>query len=476
MAHPPLYYLLLRAILSVSSTLWSARAISLVSGVACIPLTFVCARRMGLQRAVALVGGVTWTLAPAAVATSIVTRGYALSSALFLAAFAAYLPSLRAPDEKRSLIGTGVLALAAMWTEYCALFAVVAMLGVPIVAALARRDLAFARRLVRASWRLWAALFLGLVALIVYNRWSVQLAHYGHVKAFFPDGGPLWRFLLRGLGRDLRLLLALPFGDGALYPLGAASWIALLFAAYRALRGGGDLAAGAPAVALLGTTLTVFALSLKELYPFGGHMRHQFVLFPLLVLSLLVAVERGVEAVAKLRPAAIAIVFAATVVWGWSALGRPLDEDFGWDARWLNDAQLVQRTAGATPIWAPTYSAYVLAGSLPGSRWTAEADCGEGCLRYRVEPAGISVLKDAKFDVPLVPDAALVDSLRVRLCSGVPAIWYYRVPSGPDPAPPSPETLAAAWAPLRFGPPVPLEAGALYRLSAPPVACGRVSP
>jgi hypothetical protein len=474
MAHPPFYYLWLRAILSVTNSLWSARALSLVSGVACIPLSYLCARRMGLSRAVALLGGLLWAIAPAAVAISIVTRAYSSSTALFLAAFACWLPSLRAPGEARPLAATALFSLLAMFTEYCALFAVVGMLAPPLCAALARRDRELARRIVRTSWRLWATLLLGLVVLIVYNRWSVQLAHYGHVKSFLPDDdGPLWRFFLRGESGDLRLLLSLPLGDGALAALSIAGTLALAWACWRALRRGGDLRRGAAPIALVFTTLIIFLLSLKGLYPFGGHMRHQFVLFPLLVLCLLSAVDAGLDALPKLRPVATALAFAAVAFWGWRALARPLAEDFGWDPRLYDDAQIVQRTAGATPVYAPTYTVYVLAGSLPGARWTAEGECGDDCMRYRVEPAGITVLKDAKFDVPMVPDAAFVDSLRARMCAGAPDVWFYRVPSGSDPAPPSQETLAAALRPLVLGPSVPLAAGALYRLSAPASACAR---
>jgi hypothetical protein len=293
------------------------------------------------------------------------------------------------------------------------------------------------------------------------------------VKNFLPDDGPLWRFFLRGASGDLRFLLSLPLGEGALAALAIAGTLALLWASLRALRRGGDLARGAAPIALVVTTLITFALALKGLYPFGGHMRHQFVLFPLLVLSLLSAVDAGLDALPKLRPAATALVFAAVAAWGWTALARPLAEDFGWDPHLLDDAQIVQRTAGATPVYTPAYTAYVLAGSLPGARWTADGDCGADCMRYRVEPAGLTVLKDAKFDVPIVPDAEFVELLRARMCAGAPDVWFYRVPSGPDPAAPSEDTLAAALRPLVLGPSLPLQAGALHRLSAPASACAR---
>jgi len=123
-AHPPLYYLLLRAMGVVTWDFVVFRGFSLVAGLAAIVSVWAVARKLtgpGQVGAVACaVAGLLMVLAPGAVEQSQVMRPYMLQAALLGGALYALLRYL---DQGRGLVAYLALVLLALLTHYSSVLA-----------------------------------------------------------------------------------------------------------------------------------------------------------------------------------------------------------------------------------------------------------------------------------------------------------------------------------------------------------------
>jgi hypothetical protein len=166
--HPPLWFWLLH-LWGTDSVLW-ARGLNVAIGTLNVPLVWVLMRRPLGERA-ALMGAALLAIHPVSVYHSQELRMYALEMLLITLVLAAALPCVRDRSVHAGRwIALGLLAWAALWTQYIAL---AAASGVWAGMAFARR-----RRL-DSRWICGWALS-GLMAVLSASPW-VLLSDWGHV-------------------------------------------------------------------------------------------------------------------------------------------------------------------------------------------------------------------------------------------------------------------------------------------------------
>ena len=154
-AHPPLYYMILRAVGFLTTDFFWFRALSWMCGAGAVFALWECGREIAwkdpVRRTVTgLVAAALLVPSPSAVILSQVMRPYMLQLALVAGALALLLRYGRAP-ERRTLLGYVVLLALALLTHYSSVLALGALGGVAFYLILsagmareARRDLALA--------------------------------------------------------------------------------------------------------------------------------------------------------------------------------------------------------------------------------------------------------------------------------------------------------------------------------------------
>ncbi len=321
-SHPPLSYVILRWLVPLhGAELWP-RLPSIVPGLGSIVLAYLAARELGMGRPARLVVAVMFALASTPVSIALTVRAYSLATMLTLAAFVSVLRILR--DHRRTgpreRWGFVVAAVLASWTEYSAVLTVLAMAAALAIHALRDRELRMAavRGAARpSSWGPPLLLALGLVGVDRWLRWTHGRGQVGHVIDCFPaPGESLPGFALRGVTSTLDFFAPLGLASGRVpgLAIGLAA-AAMLWLVVRYLRPGSPAdgaRASVPAIIALVWT-AIFVLAHDGVYPFGGRMRHQFVLFPFFAFALALVVD---DALARLRrPPARALVALILAVW-----------------------------------------------------------------------------------------------------------------------------------------------------------------
>ncbi len=411
-AHPPLAMLVLRVIAWVNESAAASRLLGFLPAMGSLVLFYLCARRLKLAPELGLLAVLLAALSPAHAMISVSTRGYALAMAWELAAFAALLRWIDQPEGRRVPARALLYLSLAMWTAYNAIFVAAAFAPVWW---LARRIHPAGDRARRKDLRDGGLFALSAVALVAYLISTIGLGNFGHTDPFLPAGEPRWQFALLGLARDLHLLAAVPLSRWLAAAVVLVLVVALVRLQRRLPRTTDELLAVAPALMLGQVLLLLLVAALLGRYPFGGAMRHQFVLFPFLVLTV-------VQLLARVGPRWLAVAYAGAVVWGVFALRAPLPEETVWHAAWAEDAAATRRQLGQSCLYLPVYSTYGFYGALPSSRWRAVDSCGPRCVRFVVEDqhGSFTVLKDsATWEVGDPPDAAFAARLAQvsRACS-----------------------------------------------------------
>jgi 4-amino-4-deoxy-L-arabinose transferase-like glycosyltransferase len=132
---PPLYYVLTWLIERFGDSVVGLRLVSLLAGVAAVPLTYELGR-VTVGRRAAVVGAAVMAFSPYLIFYSTEARAYALLMVLLLACSVALLRALESGD-RRWWAAYAVLSCAAMYTHYIAAFL---LLGQLIWAGLTHRD------------------------------------------------------------------------------------------------------------------------------------------------------------------------------------------------------------------------------------------------------------------------------------------------------------------------------------------------
>jgi hypothetical protein len=456
-AHPPLCILLLRAIGWVTGSAIAARTVAVVPGVVSLAWWFVAARRVGLCAPMALAGTLLLALLPAHAQVSTSVRGYALAMMFQVAAFAELVRWIEAPRGRR-VPGRALAWLAlGMWSEYCTVF-VAAAFGVVWLFALRLHPPGDQRRADVRDALLFGASTLGLA---LYLWWGVGATNFGHTDRFLPAGEPLWRFLADAWARDLHLLLGVPESRVlAILTLVGLGWL------MRPPRTREELLKSAPSLVLGVMVILLMLASLTRRYPFGGTMRHQVMLLPLMALVIVQSIDRARRAM----PSALVVsaTFVIALGWGVWSLRHPFPDDNLSNGAWAEDTASVRREVGGGCVYLPVYGVYAFYGGLGVSRWSAESSCGPRCTQFIVEHQGkrFIALRDGAVWEPYDPSAAAFAERLRQVSRAAPRcggeLWLYAL-EHPTVAP-----EIATFVKRR----VTLTAGELWQLVPDPVARG----
>ena len=374
--HPFLYYLLLRPFAYLGTEPFYLRLLSIIPSVLSIPLLFALLRQLRIARPVALTAALVLASSWSFLHLGTTIRSYSLAVFLLLGAlwfWTRMLPGGR-PSRFTAVMSLGLFS-AAFWCLYSAGFATTAIFGATLLAMAVNAD---TRRALIGTWRQhsgwpeWLAFFVAHIAAVLWfkvgwlNHVGTSAPVYLEQFTLSADQGVI-EFLIGAMRAEMDLLtplfhtrnFQLPIwaqDAGALLVLGTASWLSLHHLRQRQVA----LAVVAMTPLLMMAILMVLALGGK--YPFGGELRHQYVLFPFLLLLLPLAMnvlwQRLPNAALKGTAMAIVLAVAATTsVRAYQDHGGITEARSGINF-WQDEFDHVFATASEAPVFIPGFPFY----------------------------------------------------------------------------------------------------------------------
>lgn len=325
-AHPPLFYLLLRGMGSVSMDIAWLRLPSLVAGLLAIWGVFLIGRRFGGELA-GLLAAFAMVWMPELVLQSQIMRPYVMQGCMLIYALWFLLRYL---DHRRSrdlLLYTLLISLAAL-THYSS-FIALGGIGIALCCQALRRQLARTQVFALAAVHL-APFCIGL-ALYYFHLEPHVIGGNVQVEAQ-GEAGWLSPYFVSSLGdvwQGLFGVMGLLFGHALAGPAGLLFFAALIGIAFAKPLQSSDLllplALGVLACALL--------FSFMRQYAFGAS-RHSLYLAPFIVLVLATALGR------MLRSGSVPALVTTALVLFLMPLGSPLTSLLGVEERPVNPEQL----------------------------------------------------------------------------------------------------------------------------------------
>jgi hypothetical protein len=318
-AHPPLFYLCLKAAIALFGS--NALAYRVVSILATLGSAWLVGRivqgitsRPWLPPLAACVFGLALTT----VSVGLDVRAYALGAFFLLWASLAYVDlvdqAFSGPVQS-ARIQFGLMTTLALITHYEAAFFLVATLAVPVVLAIANRD--YRQRLVggmRTS-RMANTVMFGIPVVVLTSGYFFQMRFWdqytAHLPSFLFTGGSesAAAFVLRNTKALFELFLPAPtyaqfastlvvsgprlttttFGALLAFIMAAVAWLMFRLLMKRGTR---SIVSSVPLVLLLVMLVLVISAALLRAYPYGGELRHQFFLFPFVVIVLTLWIDQ----------------------------------------------------------------------------------------------------------------------------------------------------------------------------------------
>jgi len=320
-AHPPLYYLVLRLTLWVGKSLLAYRAVTIVCGLASIAVMGrIASKTMRFALTPALVA-LAYGLALPTIVMSCEVRSYMLCSLFLMVAYAFFLDMIEHPGPAESLRPRVYFALfvaLACPADYYAVFFLAATLGIALVLPILRRK--------EPLWKAWAreiATFtpaFGVMVWLYFWHFRKNPVAQAHMLTYYYDSTgqeSLGDFLLRNLQNTFDLFSPWPITDltaflavsgGLLAVVCGTLWMA------RRLWKRKNLAVTVTVVATVLMLIEIMVASLVRVYPFGGFLRQQFILFPFLILCAFFLVDGLAAAIPRRAAYAMAGVLSLGIV------------------------------------------------------------------------------------------------------------------------------------------------------------------
>ena len=302
-AHPPLYYLIMRAFIQLGPDPIYARMPTILATIITVPLLFALLRKIRIRTPVALVTTIILAASFPFLDLGVTTRSYSLAILLMLVAIWFWVGMIPGSKKDHPSRGAAVGSLAffalAFSILYATLFATTALFGSALLLmAIDSR----ARKQIYQAWirhSRWPEWLLFILAHLLLLGWFMigWGAHIGaevpsHVVQFsLQPGQSVLQFLHHALHLELALfapgsgLSETVLDLGLLAILLVAVWVTVVN-----LRKQNYIRAILALTPLL-LTVILAILGITGKYPFGGIMRHQYVLFPLLVILLGLALD-----------------------------------------------------------------------------------------------------------------------------------------------------------------------------------------
>ena len=303
-AHPPLFFLLLKAVMHLGRTPLIYRSISLVSGIVSVFAVGWIARKVVISYQWAWTAAIAYGLSLPAIIISDDVRSYMLSAMLILLSFSCLLELLTVPRPGSNFklraafarAGFAFAAILACLAHYYAFYYSGAA-AVLLFAGTALRKY----RGERASWAADAATVfpvLGVIALLYETHAGVKAAIQGHLLPYYYDPAgteSISLFLVRNFRNLLNLFLPYQVsGNPAtvvifVLAVGVGATLLARFARNR------DAVARRGSWTILITAIMLAGIAISAVagkYPFGGELRQQFLLFPFFVLCAAILADR----------------------------------------------------------------------------------------------------------------------------------------------------------------------------------------
>jgi len=300
--HPPMYYLLLRPFFHIGRDPVYARLLTMAVTVLSVPLLYALLRKLRIAVPITLVTVIVLASSVSFLHLGVTIRQYSVTVFILLAAlwfWASMLPISSSQPRRRYAVASLLLFSFAFTNLYAAMFATAALFGSMIVIMLLSRD---ARQVLSANWRQhsrwpeWTIFALVHLAVLLwyYFGWVAHINSEApnHVQHFqLVEGQSILDFLINGLHLEAALFTPL-FRIAPIYVnIGLLAILAtILWLVLHNLRRGNYLHATL-ALTPLALVAILAAGGLTRHYPFGGDMRHQYVLFPFLLLLLPLALQ-----------------------------------------------------------------------------------------------------------------------------------------------------------------------------------------
>ena len=316
--HPPLYYLVLRASLWFGRSHLAYRAPSVLAGLASVYLVGSAASRLARSFLWGLLAALAYGLAIPSIVVALEVRGYMLCTFFILLSYCFLLDVLTregpAGTTKLRIAFAATAALACL-ADYYSFFYVAAVFGIAVILAVLRPSGSRGKALLREA--VTFAPVLAVMAFLFRTNARENARVWGHLRPFYygqTAGESRGGFVLRNLQNDFNLFFPwkvenqtafLAILAGLLVAGGATLWL------MRRLKEPKNLPAAVTVVATAVMTMELMLVGLRDKYPFGGDLRHQFLLFPFLILCAIALLDRVAAAVP--RPVAWALAGILTV-------------------------------------------------------------------------------------------------------------------------------------------------------------------
>lgn len=327
-AHPPLYFLLLKAALHFGHSLLVYRSVSLLAGIASVFQVGWIARMVTRSNIRSYQSALLFGLATPGIIVSDEVRTYTLSVFFVLLSFSCLLEipgSANSREEGRRRAGFALAAILAFLTHYFAFF----YAGAAMAILLGRFAVRTCKGAV-SSWKAEAATSLPIAAAMytLYREHAGKLAlsQQDHLIPFYydPNGKETAAaFVLRNWKNFVNLFSPHQISADAMALV--VLMLALaggLLSAAALWRRAHDVSAVRALWTILITAMMLGGFVLAALagkYPFGGDLRQQYLLFPFLTVSGAIVIEQAAGRLSGLVPAygrtllnALAIV---AIVW-----------------------------------------------------------------------------------------------------------------------------------------------------------------
>jgi hypothetical protein len=299
-AHPPLYYLFLRATMrALGHSFLAYRSISILSIAACTVLVAKIVVRVTGNTPMALLAAAAFGFSFSAVDVGLEVRSYALCLAFALATFILYLDWIDAdavtlPAWKRWTFAT--MLTAAVMTHYSSGFFLAGVTSVPVVLFSCHRR--WRRRLaneIRDHTTSAVAMFavpwlvMALAYLIHVRWWTGRL---NHVLEFIyhPATESVHAFVVRTTEALSGQFFPGTGFQGPIVALVMISVVIVLLALTAREEIKREIAA-VPVLLLVSMVFLNLGAGLAGRYPYGGERRHEIILFPFLIIALFAGLE-----------------------------------------------------------------------------------------------------------------------------------------------------------------------------------------
>ena len=304
-AHPPLYFILLSLACTLGGSPLLYRAVSILAALGSVLLMWRIGRKISAHPLVPVAAAVGFALALPQMLVTVQVRSYALCIFFVLLSFYYYLDLVQLSVPLANVRVTLCFAISltlALLCHYFAAFFLAAAMAAPLYTAALNAE--YRKLLAPFFKRKTRLIFLTFVPIVLFCAYL----YLGHAKTFarrlgyisqyyFDRDGPesVLAFVIRTAQNLFNLFSPIEVSKGndflvVLLLLVAAVSLAVCFLHPRApLK---KIARGVPLTFALAIAGGLITASLLGVYPFGGPLRQQSILYPFTVLAVITCIER----------------------------------------------------------------------------------------------------------------------------------------------------------------------------------------